>query len=155
MVDNEPTIAGTCVAFPLLEVEGRPAAILLRGPSGAGKSDLALRLIDDGARLLADDQVVVRQTGDVLTVRAPAAIEGLLEVRGVGPVVLPAEAEGCLIAVIDLVENEAVERLPEPESVELENTELPLWRLDPFAASSVAKIGVMVAVATGTAEIKT
>ncbi|MEX1147529.1 MAG: hypothetical protein WEB93_04010, partial [Sphingomonadales bacterium] len=33
--------------------------VLLRGPSGAGKSDLTLRLLDLGARLVADDQVFV------------------------------------------------------------------------------------------------
>jgi len=38
-----------------IAIDGR--AVLLRGPSGAGKSDLALRLIDAGARLVADDQV--------------------------------------------------------------------------------------------------
>ncbi len=155
MVDNEPTTAGTCIAFPLLEVEGKPAAILLRGASGAGKSDLALRLIDDGARLLADDQVVIRQNGEFLTARAPETIAGLLEVRGVGPVVLPALEDGCLIAVIDLVGRDDVERLPQPASVELESVELPLWRLDPFAASAVAKVGVIVAVATGTAGVET
>ncbi|MBT7294587.1 MAG: serine/threonine protein kinase, partial [Rhodospirillaceae bacterium] len=32
--------------------------VLLRGFSGAGKSDLALRLIDGGAKLVADDQVL-------------------------------------------------------------------------------------------------
>ncbi|HEX7199151.1 MAG TPA: serine/threonine protein kinase, partial [Dongiaceae bacterium] len=31
------------------------AAVLLRGPPGAGKSDLALRLVDEGGKLVADD----------------------------------------------------------------------------------------------------
>ena len=30
--------------------------VVLLGPSGTGKSDLALRLIDGGARLVADDR---------------------------------------------------------------------------------------------------
>ena len=30
--------------------------VLILGDSGAGKSDLALRLMDDGARLVADDR---------------------------------------------------------------------------------------------------
>ena len=46
---NDPILVhATAVA-----IEGE--AVLLRGASGAGKSDLALRLIDGGARLVADD----------------------------------------------------------------------------------------------------
>src|SRR6202035_866821 len=44
-----------------IAIDGR--AVLLRGPSGAGKSDLALRLIDCGARLVGDDQAELRQIG--------------------------------------------------------------------------------------------
>src|SRR6185312_10220968 len=58
------------------------AAVLLRGPSGSGKSDLALRLIDAGARLVADDQSELRRVGEVVVVRAPDALRGLIEVRG-------------------------------------------------------------------------
>ena len=46
--DQTADIHGTCVA-----VEG--AGVLLCGPSGSGKSDLALRLIDGGALLVAAD----------------------------------------------------------------------------------------------------
>ncbi|RME65602.1 MAG: aldolase, partial [Alphaproteobacteria bacterium] len=41
-------VHGTCVA-----IDG--AGVLILGPSGAGKSDFALRLIDEGAVLVADD----------------------------------------------------------------------------------------------------
>ncbi|TMJ62451.1 MAG: serine/threonine protein kinase [Alphaproteobacteria bacterium] len=61
-----------------IAIDGR--AVLLRGPSGAGKSDLALRLIDGGARLVADDQVELRRAGERVLVTAPAAIAGLIEV---------------------------------------------------------------------------
>src|SRR5580658_5234693 len=59
-------------------------AVLLRGPSGSGKSDLALRLIDAGARLVADDRCQLSREADAIVVRAPAAIAGLIEVRGIG-----------------------------------------------------------------------
>ncbi len=97
----------TCVAL------GR-AAVLLRGPSGAGKSDLALRLIDAGARLVADDQVELAVEGGRLVARAPAAIAGKMEVRGVGIVPAPALTEAPVALIADLVPAGAAERLPEP-----------------------------------------
>ena len=48
--------------------------LMLRGPSGAGKSDLALRLIDDGARLVADDQVCLERSGEQLIASPPPRI---------------------------------------------------------------------------------
>ena len=64
-------VHGTCV-----DLDGR--GILLRGPSGSGKSDLALRLIDSGARLVADDQVVVGTSEAQDMARRLGREEGLL-----------------------------------------------------------------------------
>jgi HPr kinase/phosphorylase len=63
--------------------------VLLLGRSGAGKSDLALRLIDDGARLVADDRVELYLARGRLKARAPKSIAGLMEVRGLGVIALP------------------------------------------------------------------
>ena len=41
-------------------------AVLLAGASGTGKSDLALRLIDHGAQLVADDQTELSLQNGVL-----------------------------------------------------------------------------------------
>jgi serine kinase of HPr protein (carbohydrate metabolism regulator) len=114
--------------------------VLLRGPSGAGKSDLALRLIDRGWRLVADDQTELTPVGKALFAAAPAPIAGRMEVRGLGVVALPSasRAEICLVA--DLVEATAVERLPEPSYCELMGTRLRCLALDPFALSAVAKL---------------
>ena len=114
--------------------------ILLRGPSGSGKSDLALRLIDAGARLVADDQTELERIGAVLEMRAPATIAGRLEVRGLGIMRVPSVAVAPLRLVVDLVAPEAVERLPEPEFCTLLGVSLPLLRLAPFAASAAAKL---------------
>ena len=112
---RETLLHGTAIAL------GR-RAVLIRGPSGAGKSDLALRclavapggLIATAPLLVADDQVLVCARDGRLMVRAPATLEGLLEVRGIGIVRLPCldEAELCLVA--DIAAPAEIERLPEP-----------------------------------------
>ena len=114
--------------------------ILLRGPSGAGKSDLALRLIDAGAKLVADDQTELHRAGDTLEMTAPTALAGLLEVRGVGIVRVPHVARAPLRLVVDLESETGIERLPEPRCCTIEGVALPLLALYPFAASAAAKL---------------
>ncbi len=127
------TIHASCVA-----IAGE--AVLLRGPSGAGKSDLALRLIDAGARLVADDRTRLQRQGAALVASAPDSILGLLEVRGLGPVELPAAPPTPLRLVIDLVPREAVPRLPEPRFETILEMALPCLALEAFAASTPAKV---------------
>ncbi|MEX6723756.1 HPr kinase/phosphorylase [Parapedomonas caeni] len=101
---SSPYVHGSCVA-----IGGR--AVLLTGPSGFGKSDLALRLIDRGAMLVADDYVALSCDGDRLIAAPPPRIAGLLEVRAVGLVRLPYLRRAPVALVVDLgVEDE---RLPE------------------------------------------
>ncbi|MGE0425340.1 MAG: HPr kinase/phosphorylase [Reyranellaceae bacterium] len=129
-------IHATCVALP----EG---GVLLRGDSGAGKSDLALRLIDGGARLVADDRTDLMREGDLLIARAPASIAGLIEARGVGILRLPPEklaAEVAVVLIVDLVDAAIVERLPEAAREDLLGVQLKRVALAPFEASAPAKI---------------
>jgi serine kinase of HPr protein (carbohydrate metabolism regulator) len=114
--------------------------ILLRGPSGAGKSDLALRLIDEGAKLVADDQTELHRAGSALEMSAPAALAGLLEVRGLGIVRVPHVARAPLRLVVDLAAAAGLERLPEPRFCTIDGVVLPLVALDPFTASAGAKL---------------
>jgi HPr kinase/phosphorylase len=115
-------------------------AVLLRGPPGAGKSDLGLRLIDAGARLISDDQSELRRSGGRVLVRAPAAIRGLIEVRGIGIVRLPALAGVPLALIADLVAPDRVERLPEPRREPILGLDVPIVAIAPFEASAVAKL---------------
>jgi len=116
------------------------AGVLLRGPSGCGKSDLALRLIDRGALLVADDQTELRLDGDDICMRAPAVIAGQLEVRGLGIVRAPSVSAAPLRLVVDLVAPAEVERMPEPRACALLGRDVPLIALAPFEASAVAKL---------------
>ena len=118
-------------------------AVLLRGPSGAGKSDLALRLIDTGARLIADDQTHLERKGRALIASAPAAIAGRMEVRGIGIVRLTRTqliARAPVALLVDLVPPDHVERMPEPAHEVQEDITLPLLALAPFEISALAKL---------------
>lgn len=126
-------VHGTCV-----EINGH--GVLLRGPSGSGKSDLALRLIDGGAKLVADDRVDLTTEGATLAARAPATIHGMIEVRGIGLVRLPALDSARIAIVIDLVDYEAVDRLPEPVVCTLLGIDVRCLSLAPHAASAAAKV---------------
>ena len=119
-----------------------PRAVLLRGPSGSGKSDLGLRLIDAGARLVADDQSDLRREGEVIIVRAPAVIAGLIEVRGIGIVRVEPLAEAPLALIADLMAPKAIERLPLPATERLLDVELPRIAVAPFEASAAAKVAL-------------
>jgi len=131
-------VHGTTVA---LEGEG----VLLRGPSGSGKSDLALRLIDGGARLIADDQTELTRVPDGLLARSPASIAGRMEVWGVGILRVPTVPSALVRLVIDLVALDRVERLPEPQFCDYLQCSLPLLALAPFEASAPAKIRLALA----------
>lgn len=126
-------VHGTTVA-----IGGR--AVLLRGASGSGKSDLALRLIDAGARLVADDRSELQCEGDAIFARAPATIAGLIEARGVGILRVDPLAVAQLSLIVDLVSPDAIERLPEPRSETILGRPIPLIALAPFEASAPAKL---------------
>jgi HPr kinase/phosphorylase len=115
-------------------------AVLLRGRPGAGKSDLALRLIDGGARLVADDQAELWRVGEHILVRAPASIVGLLEVRGIGIVRVDAVAEAPLALLVDLVAPAEMERLPETRFEDVLGLGIPLIALAALEASAAAKV---------------
>lgn len=119
--------------------------LLLRGPSGSGKSDLALRLIDGGARLVGDDQIELRRVGATLWLAAPPSLKGLIEVRGLGIVRIDACDGARLGLVVDLVPEAMVERLPEPSFVTLAGFSFPRLALAPFTASAAAKLRLAVA----------
>jgi serine kinase of HPr protein (carbohydrate metabolism regulator) len=117
--------------------------LLLRGRSGAGKSDLALRLIEAGAQLVADD--LVRLTiANARLVAGPAGQSGLIELRGQGIFHLPARPQASLDFCLELGHAAPdPERLPAPGCITFGGIRLPCYRLDAAAASATARVRVL------------
>jgi serine kinase of HPr protein (carbohydrate metabolism regulator) len=112
--------------------------VLIEGASGAGKSDLALRALDEGFRLVADDRVLVWAAAGRLYGRAPEALAGLIEVRGLD-VVRVAPVAFCEIALVARLGTP--ERLPDPATETILGISVPLLAADPFESSAPAKLG--------------
>lgn len=127
----------TCV-----EIAG--AGVLLRGPSGSGKSDLALRLIEGGARLVADDRTDLTRINGGLVARAPAPIAGRMEVRGLGIIDVACAESAPVALVVDLVSSADVVRMPDAQCCSYLDCQVPLLALAPFEASTPAKIRLAV-----------
>jgi len=118
--------------------------VLLIGPSGSGKSDLMLRLLDHGFELVADDRVEM----DGGLARAPDALAGMLEVRGLGIVRLPFCAQARVALVVALGRPE---RLPEPQR----HLGLPMVLVDPALASAPSRVTMALRCALGEIELLT
>ncbi len=95
----------------------RGAGILIRGAPGTGKSTLALRLIEDGGRLLGDDRVHLSARNGRIIASGHGAISGTIELHGRGLVERPFERSAILRLVVDLVAPDQIERLPEPSAL--------------------------------------
>ncbi len=133
----------TCV-----RVDG--TGVLLCGRPAGGKSDLALRLIDGGGVLVADDYTEVEARDGRLFGHAPETIRGLLEVRGIGVVKLDFADEAAIGLIIELVPGgENIERLPDPAARDVQGVALPLFRLSPFEASAISKVRLAVRITDG------
>ena len=115
--------------------------VLLVGPPGSGKSDLALRLLGRGFELVADDRVDIADG----IAAPPAALAGLLEVRGLGIVRLPYAATRPPGLGRGL--GAAAERLPAPGRHA--GLGLPLIRLDAAAASAPERVALALDCALG------
>jgi HPr kinase/phosphorylase len=118
--------------------------VVLLGAPGAGKSDLLLRLLNMGFALVADDRLEIEHG----IARAPQALAGLLEVRGLGILRLPYVSEARLALAVELsADPSAEDRLPEPRRHPM--LDLPLVTIDPRAASAAARVGLALDCALG------
>jgi len=121
-------------------MRGRWLGALIEGPSGSGKSDLALRALARGWTLVADDRTVVWVSDGRLFGRAPDALAGLIEARGVGILAAPRRGLAEIAILVRCVERAAVERMPDPETQKLLGIALPAAALAALDDSAPAKL---------------
>lgn len=101
-------------------------AVLIKGRSGSGKSSLALQLMAYGARLVADDQVLVTQKDGWPMVQAIAPVAGLIEARYFGILVAETIEQVRLAMVVDLDHIET-DRLPPERQFQVFQQSIPLF----------------------------
>jgi len=118
-------------------VDGLWRGVLIEGPSGSGKSDLALRALDQGFRLVADDRVLVWADGGRLYGRAPDTLSGLIEARGVDVLKVQPVA---FCEIILLARLQSPERIPDPATETILGLSAPLVEVAPFETSAPAKL---------------
>jgi len=121
-----------------IEIKGK--AVLISGKSGMGKSSLALQLMDRGGLLVADDQTLISFEEKELVTRAPASIQGMMEVRGIGICTFPFQESSPLSLCVEICEEKTLERLPERLFIEYYGIQVPLLKLekaDPLGAIKV------------------
>jgi HPr kinase/phosphorylase len=138
-------VHASCVAFG-------NNAVLIRGKPGSGKSGLALQLIDSQgygvgtkllrAKLVADDQVVLRRDEDFVYASPAVILSGKIEMRGRGIMTVSYRKRAKLCMVIDLKSAAEITRMPEPSAMitDLLGLQFPLFGIDPTAPSSAARI---------------
>lgn len=118
--------------------EGGPwRGVLIEGPAGSGKSGLALRALSQGFRLVADDRVALWISGGRLYGRAPDALGGLIEMRGLD---VMAESALPLAEVVLVARAGTPERIPEPAFADILGLKVPVLVLDPRKSSAPAKL---------------
>ncbi len=129
---SSETLHASCVA-----IDGR--AVLIEGRSGEGKSDLALRLIDRGAALVADDYTICTRRDGVLHAKPPATIAGKIEVRGIGLVTLPHTDSAAVALLVTIFDDPP--RMPEgPQSRKIAGVDVPVVALPALEPSAPIKV---------------
>ena len=111
-------------------------ALLIEGPPGSGKSSLALALIDRGAVLVGDDSVLLSVRDGRLHAAPHPATCGLLEVRNLGLLDMPVQAEApvCLVVTLDRQAPRFIDQADQAIRAGVAVPQILLWPQSPVLA---------------------
>ncbi len=117
-------IQATAVSF-------QKGAVLIFGSAGIGKSTLALQLMAQGARLIADDGIELRTVKGRLMAFAPETMRGCLALRGLGIFSgWPVRRRAQVRCVIRLTMEEKNDPLPAAQFYTVDDISVPLFELN-------------------------
>ncbi len=106
--------------------------ILIKGQSGSGKTSLMMGLLERAKQentngfLVADDQVSLIRENDNLIAITPKQIAGMVEIRGFGIVNYEYKKNCEINLVAEIIEDEAMERMPHQKFWEHQSIKVPL-----------------------------
>lgn len=112
-----------------------------------------MRLIRQGALLVADDITMISNENGRLIASPPPAIAGMIEVRGIGICRVPYVATTAIAVVIDLALGQKVERMPDTAGCEILGVRVSSYAFSAFDASSVDKVRLAADLAAGRASL--
>ncbi len=131
-MNKAQSLSGTAVAIG-------DNGVLIIGASGSGKSDIALRLIDRGAQLIADDLITITGEKDNPILRQTAHHIDAIEIRGVGIIPMQCVNNISLKLIVQL--NDNYERNPSPlPLISYDSYTIPCIKIFPFEISAPIKI---------------
>lgn len=130
--NGQQLVHGTAVA---IDNKG----VLILGPSGSGKSDLSIQLIDRGAMLISDDQVITSRSSDGITLGPPENIAGKIEVYSLGIIEMPFVANIPLSMIVSLSEKPSRFPFDNPSRQYL-GIDVPTITIDTNRATTAIKV---------------
>ena len=113
---------------------------LLLGPSGSGKSWLVGEAIALGARLIADDRVILMPMMGLVSASPAPELAGVLELRGLGLVRLNDVAAKHLVHLVVELDPAYDMRLPELEKRPFLDVPIPYLRAAPVPKTSASAL---------------
>ena len=118
--------------------------VLLTGGAGCGKSDLALRMIHNGAELVADGDVSLLASGmegkQTLMATASAMTAGQMHIHGIGMVRMPFENSAPIRCCVHLSASWHIQKYPEWRTENFLGVNIPVIELNAFEVSTPIKI---------------
>ena len=127
------------------DIEWQKKGILFIGKSGYGKSTAALLLMEKGAKLIADDQVILTLNKKRCIATCADTIKNKMEVRGIGVVDVEAKRKTSVDLVVFLTKKaEDVPRMPEAQYWNFVDVRIPAITLCAFENAFCQRLNIAI-----------